>query len=193
MDGDREGGANAARRRRVSAAQNVSRMCLVCGAENVLGLRGRFYELSPREADTEAERGRAAGERELLGVFTPREEHQSYPGRLHGGIAAAALDETIGRAIIMSHPDTWGVTVELTVRYRQPMSLDRELRVLGRITRDGSRLFEGSGEILFEDGSVAAEAKGKYLKMRLDDITRAGMDESQWFADQRALPEWVDL
>lgn len=181
-------------RRRVVAAQNVSRMCLVCGVDNVLGLRGRFYELSHEEAATSGvERSPATHGSALLGLFTPREEHQSYPGRLHGGIAAAVLDETIGRAIVMAHPDTWGVTAELTVRFRRPMRLNRELRVLGRITRDGSRLFEGSGEILLEDGSVAVEAKGRYLKMRIEDITRDGMDETQWFADERARPEWIDL
>lgn len=80
--------------RKVVAAQNVSRMCLVCGVENVAGLRGRFLELEDGE---------------LLGVFEPRAEHQGYPGRLHGGIASAILDETIGRAITVAHPDTWGV------------------------------------------------------------------------------------
>ena len=91
-------------RRRVLAAQNVSRLCLVCGPENAFGLHGRFYELAPRDETAEPGQPRASGRRELLGVFTPREEHQSYPGRLHGGIAAAALDETIGRAIVISAP-----------------------------------------------------------------------------------------
>src|SRR5450756_1503532 len=88
-------------------------MCLVCGADNPFGLQARFYEL-------EAE---GATGRELLGVFTLREEHQSYPGRLHGGISSAILDETIGRAITIAHPGTWGVTAELTLRYRKPLPL----------------------------------------------------------------------
>ena len=70
--------------RKVLAAQNVSRMCMVCGAENPWSLKARFYELDNGE---------------LLGVFAPLESHQSYPGRLHGGVASALLDETIGRAI----------------------------------------------------------------------------------------------
>jgi len=199
-------------RRRVLAAQNVSRMCLVCGSENAFGLHGRFYVLEPgaeaggrpdaetasHGADASPAGRDAPGPAELLGVFTPRDEHQSYPGRLHGGIAAAALDETIGRAIIVAHPEiaggeVWGVTVELTVRFRQPLPLDRELRVLGRITRDGSRIFEGSGEILLDDGSVAVEARGKYLKMRLEDIAPEGMDEREWFADERRHPDWIDV
>ncbi len=59
-----------------------------------MGLRGRFYVLELA----------AAGVPEVLGVFTLREEHQSYPGRLHGGISTAILDETIGRAITIADP-----------------------------------------------------------------------------------------
>ena len=164
--------------RKVVAAQNVSRMCLVCGAENPLGLKGRFYELEGGE---------------LAGVFSPLEEHQSYPGRLHGGISAAILDETIGRAITIAHPGTWGVTAELTVRFRRPIPLDGEVKAVGRITRDTPRLFQGTGEILLGDGTVAAEASGKYVKMRLEDIAAEGLDEDEWFADRREAPPAIDV
>lgn len=83
------------------------------------------------------------------------EEHLSYPGRLHGGISFAILDETIGRAVTIAHPGTWGVTAELTLRYRKPLPVEGEIRAVGRITRDTHRLFEGTGEILLDDGSVA--------------------------------------
>jgi uncharacterized protein (TIGR00369 family) len=158
---------------RVRAAQNVSRMCLVCGVENTAGLKARFFEL---------ENG------DLVGVFSPRPEHQSYPGRLHGGIVSAILDETIGRAINLADTHTWGVTVELTVRFRKPVPLDHEVRAFGRITRDSSRLFEGKGEIVLQDGSIAAEAQGRYLKMPLDAVTDSEFSEEEWFADDLPLP-----
>ena len=164
--------------RKVRSAQNISRMCLVCGDENPAGLHGSFYELEGGE---------------LLGIFRSREEHQSYPGRLHGGIAAAVLDETIGRAITMEHPGTWGVTAELTVRFRRPVPLGDTIRVIGRITRDTSRLFEGSGEVVLDDGTVAAEARGKYVKLPLDAITDGDFDERNWFADPRDAPGSVEL
>jgi len=163
---------------RVLAAQNVSRHCLVCGVENDLGLHARFYELEGGE---------------LLGVFTPRDEHQSYPGRLHGGVASTMLDETIGRAILLHQPGAWGVTAELTVRFRKPVPLDDELRCVARITRDTRRLFEGAGELVLADGTVAVEARGKYLKMSLDEIAADGMDETEWFVDERARPDEVDV
>jgi uncharacterized protein (TIGR00369 family) len=151
-------------------------MCLVCGVENTAGLKARFFEL---------ENG------DLAGVFSPRPEHQSYPGRLHGGIVSAILDETIGRAVNIADTHTWGVTVELTVKFRKPVPLDDEVRVFGRITRDSSRLFEGTGEVVLRDGSVAAEARGKYLKMPLDAVTDSEFSEEEWFADALPLPREI--
>ena len=182
-------------KRKTLAAQNISRMCLVCGADNPFGLQARFYEL---EAETVgaggSEAGGAeAGGAELLGIFTVREEHQSYPGRLHGGISSAILDETIGRAITIAHPGVWGVTAELTLRYRKPLPLTVEIRAVGRITRDTRRLFEGSGEILLDDGTVAVEASGRYLKMTLGEITDDDFDQREWFADPRETPDEIDL
>jgi acyl-coenzyme A thioesterase PaaI-like protein len=164
-------------KRKVVASQNVSRMCLVCGIENGSGLKGRFFELDDGD---------------LLGVFRPTPGHQGYPGRLHGGMASAMLDETIGRAINVANSDEWGVTVELNLRYRKPVPLGSEIKVLGRITRDSSRLFEGTGEIVLEDGTVAVEATGKYLKMPVDRIVEGDFAE-QWFPDEAPLPDEVEV
>ena len=163
--------------RKVIAAQNVSRMCLVCGVDNKSSLKARFYELESGE---------------LLGVFDPLQEHQSYPGRLHGGISSAMLDETIGRAINISAPQAWGVTVELTVRFRKPVPVGEEVRAIGRITRDSRRIFEGSGEIVLADGTVAVEAAGKYMKLPIDAIAD-GDFSAEWFADERDAPDSVEL
>lgn len=156
----------------VRAAQNVSRMCMVCGLENTAGLHARFFELDSGE---------------LAGVFTPRQEHQGYPGRLHGGLASTILDETIGRAINITDHEAWGVTVELTVRYRKPVPLDGEIHAIGRITKDSGRLFEGTGEIRLADGTVAVEASGKYLRLPIGKIAEGDFD-SEWFADTRPVP-----
>ncbi len=163
--------------RKVLGSQYVSRMCAVCGVENEWGLHARFFELDGGE---------------LLGVFQPTERHQGYPGRLHGGMASALLDETIGRAITITDPSAWGVTVELTVRYRAPVPLDAEVRALGRITRDSRRLFEGSGEIVLADGTVAVEATGRYLKMPIEQIAEGDLDY-EILADELELPGEVDI
>lgn len=152
-------------RQRITAKQENSRMCLVCGLKNPFGLKASFYELENEE---------------LLAIFRPTEEHQSYPGRLHGGIATAVLDETIGRAILMKDRDLWGVTIDFRTRFRQPVPLDEEIRVIGRIDHIANRYFEGSGEIITKDGSIAVEGKGKFLKLPLDDIADFDAEEQEW-------------
>jgi hypothetical protein len=103
------------------------------------------------------------------------------PGQLHGGITTAILDETIARSALPGHPDDmWWVSVEVSVRFRKPVPLGQELRVLGRITKDTRRFFEGSGEILLPDGQVAAEATGRYLRLPLDRAAGFDEDEQEW-------------
>jgi uncharacterized protein (TIGR00369 family) len=153
-------------RYKVTAKQPNSKMCLVCGLKNQYGLKTFFYEL---------ENG------ELMSVSRTLEEHQSYPNRLHGGITTALLDETIGRAILIkSQGEIWGVTLEFTTRYKKPVPLDGELRVIGRITKEGKRVFEGTGELLLPDDEIAAEGHGKYIKLPLDKIADFDFEEQEW-------------
>ena len=165
---------------KVKKKQPNSKMCLVCGLNNKLGLYTFFYEL---------ENG------ELLAVFKPREEHQGYPGRLHGGMVSTILDETMGRAIMISHDhEFWGVTVEIAVRFKKPVPLEEELRVVGRITRESKRFFEGTAEILLPDGTVAAEGKGKYMKLPLEKIADFVVDEQDWqVVSLPDDPEYVEI
>jgi len=153
-------------KRKVIAKQQNSRMCIVCGLKNPAGLQAGFYELDSGE---------------LLSVFSAREDLHSYPGRLHGGISTAILDETIGRAILIrSHGEVWGVTVEFTTRFRKTVPTSGTLRVVGRIVKEGSRFFEGTGELLLEDGSVAVEGQGRYMKMPLESIGDFDRDAWEW-------------
>ena len=105
---------------------------------------------------------------------------------MHGGLASAILDETIGRAINVADTQTWGVTIEFAAKFRKPVPLDQEVRAVGRIIRDSSRLFEGTGEIVLADGSVAVEARGKYLKMPIEGIVDTEFSRTEWFADESA-------
>lgn len=155
---------------KVLRRQFNSRHCIVCGVDNKFGLHTAFYEL---------ENG------EIAAVFTPQDHHQSYPDRLHGGVSAAILDETIGRAITVGKNDiVWGMTVELNLKYRKPVPLGVELVAVGRIT-DGvdKRIFEGTGELYLPDGSVAVEARGRYMKVPLDRIAGDKFDNGTWRVD----------
>ncbi|MGL5152517.1 MAG: PaaI family thioesterase [Clostridium sp.] len=155
-------------KQKVTNKQHNSKLCIVCGMENDLGLKTRFFEL---------ENG------ELVGIANLKDIHQSYPGRLHGGISAALLDETIGRAVSINNPQIWGVTIELSTKYRKPVPHEGQVKVVGRITKETSRMFEGTGEIILENGDVAVEATGKYIKLPIDKIATfdAEHGSDEWF------------
>lgn len=134
--------------------------CFVCGVENDKGLGAFFYETDTNE---------------VVALFTPESVHQGYPGRLHGGVVASILDETIGRAIQIGSPDTWGVTAELSLSYKKPLPYGQQLKAVARVTKDYRLLFEGEGEIYTQDGEVAVTAKAKFVKM---DLTKISSDEN---------------
>jgi acyl-coenzyme A thioesterase PaaI-like protein len=152
--------------KRVLRKQPNSKMCLVCGLKNHGGLHASFHELETGE---------------LVSIFTARDEHQSYPGRVHGGMITAILDETIGRAILTSNRDDfWGVTVEFTTRFKKPVPIGVQLRVVGRIVSEEGRVFTGTGEVLLPDGEVAATGEGKYVKLPLSKIADFDPEAQEW-------------
>ena len=164
---------------KIKNSQNISKNCLVCGVDNEFGLKTRFYETEGNE---------------LIAVFNPLDEHQSYPNVMHGGISATILDEAIGRAIMMTtDSNTFGVTVELNVRYKKPVPLGSELKAVSRITKDRGRIFEGTGELYLPNGEVAVEAEGKYMKRRLDQIITEDFTVNEWFVAEGDLPEEITL
>lgn len=167
-------------RHKVIRKQYNSKLCFICGLKNSAGLQASFYETENRE---------------LIATFTPKEEHQSYPGRLHGGIASAILDETIGRAILVGNDkEIWGLTIELNLTYKKPIPLGVELKVVGRITEENSRFFHGTGEILLPDGEVAVAARGKYLKAPLEKIADFDREENEWrVVERKDDPQSIEI
>lgn len=142
--------------------QPNSAMCFVCGVQNPIGLHLSFYD---------DEEGR------VVAHWTPGEEHQGYPGVLHGGIAATLLDEAAGR--VLTKKNLWMATARLELRYRQPVPIGQPLTVIGEIVRLKSRSLEARAEIRLQDGSVAVEATGLYVQIPEERL--AGIQEELRF------------
>ncbi|MCL2846522.1 MAG: PaaI family thioesterase [Firmicutes bacterium] len=167
---------------KVNRKQNISAMCIVCGDKNGLGIQTRFYECTNE-----------SGEDVLLTVFTPRAEHQSYPGIMHGGMTAAILDEACGRAMSIHRPEKWGVTLELQVKYRKPVPLGAELYCETKMIKETSRGFEGEGKMFDRDGKILATAVGTFVYMDPLKINAEGVTPENWYYIEEELPEYIEI
>jgi uncharacterized protein (TIGR00369 family) len=163
---------------KLMGTQNIADMCFVCGVNNSIGLHAHFFNLEDGG---------------IYAEFIPRPEHQSYPGRVHGGVLSSLLDEAIGRAIQNNKPDIWGVTMELQLKYRKPVPTDVPVKMIAHITKETHLTFEGEGQIILEDGSVAVEAFGRYARLPVEKISETQLDETNWFADTVKFPEEIEL
>lgn len=143
--------------------QPNSRMCFLCGMENPMGLKLFFYT---------DEQGRC------IARYRPLDEHQGYPGTLHGGITSALLDETMGRVLVPSA--VWAVTARLEVKFLRPVPLDQELTIVAELVRLRSRTYEARGEVQIPDGTVLAEATGVYFRVPEKSIPQAQAELGFW-------------
>ena len=123
--------------------QPGSKTCFVCGRENPIGLMMDFYTTSPGECRTE---------------LSIPEAYEGYPGVVHGGIIAAILDETGGRAH-MTDPTRFMVTAQLNVRYRKPVPSATPLEILGFAGERRGKVSNARSQIRNKDGEVLAEAE----------------------------------
>lgn len=130
-----------------SRVQPTSRMCFICGRDNPVGLRLQFVE----EGDAQQVRA--------VGLVIP-DQFQGYPGVAHGGIVAAVLDETAGRAVLLrGNDEELMATARLTVRYRCPTPTGVPLCAVGWLERRGGVAVRVAAEIRLPDGTVTADCQ----------------------------------
>ncbi|MGD8603318.1 MAG: PaaI family thioesterase [Anaerolineales bacterium] len=145
--------------------QPNSRYCFVCGVENPVGLHLKFYEPGPGEAEA---------------YFEPPDHFQGYPGILHGGITASALDEVVGRAAMAGDHLHFMFTAKLELRYRKPIPLGQRLTLKGKLLRRRGKLAFAEGKLLLEDGSVGAEADAVLSDVPDLDVSSEQLDALGW-------------
>jgi acyl-coenzyme A thioesterase PaaI-like protein len=93
---------------------------------------------------------------ELVAHCTFSAAHGGPPGRAHGGVVAALLDEVIGySAFVAGAP---GMSVSLSVRFRSATPREVPLEVRARLTRWEGRKRWATGEVL-ADGRITAEGE----------------------------------
>lgn len=108
---------------------------------------------------------------ESVGKVTLQPGWQGAPGRAHGGVVAAVIDDVLGA--ILPIIGTMAFTGELTVRYTAPCPLGEELTFRARaVGRDGRKLYlECEGQDA--SGVVFAKATSTFIAIDLEQFKQA--------------------
>jgi uncharacterized protein (TIGR00369 family) len=145
--------------------QPNSRNCFICGLENSIGLKLKFYETPTGEV--------------IVDHIVP-DEYQGYPGVVHGGVVAAMLDEVAGRTQMNGSPPRFMYTARLDIRYRQNVPTGKPLHLVGRSMKVKKRTATASAQIFGPDGALLAEAEVLLVNVPEELIGAVDLDALGW-------------
>jgi acyl-coenzyme A thioesterase PaaI-like protein len=136
--------------------------CYGCGSDHPTGLH---LQVTAGEGLT------------LSATFCVDRHHQGAPGLAHGGLLAAALDETLG-ALNWLH-QTPAVTARLEVDYRRPVPVDAVLRIEAQITGVADRRIYTRAVGRFDEpgGAIAIRARALFVSVPLEHFIAHGRPE----------------
>jgi len=116
---------------------------------------------------------------------TVPDTHCSYPGVTHGGVVAALLDETAGRAVMLGGDfERLMVAVKLEVEYRRITPTGVEVELVGWVVRDHRTKAEVAAEIRLPDGTVSARSTGLLVRPPAQVVERWEAERAFWKVDE---------
>jgi uncharacterized protein (TIGR00369 family) len=147
--------------------QPTSRTCFMCGRDNDYGLKMVWYN-NPETYEVEA-------------TVTVPEQFNGYPGIVHGGIVAAILDETAGRAVMLDgNFDNLFVTLRLNMTYRKSTPTNTPLKAVGWLEHKGNKGMKVAAKLLLPDGTLTTECKAVVIRPTAE-ISRSWEPEKKFW------------
>lgn len=143
---------------KIISKQRNSKMCMICGLDNEYGVKAPFYNMEDGS---------------VMSVFQYKRQHQSYPGRVHGGLITAMLDEMGLRSLWAKELSeaTFGVTLSLDTKYRKPVPYETDLIGRGLVVKETSKFVITDASIMDMRGDILANGMIKYIKMDTQKIS----------------------
>ena len=120
--------------------------CYGCGAENPIGLKLDF-ELDGNE---------------LRARFVPTDDHQGYPGIVHGGVISSLLYELMANMPRYLGDDA--VLHRSAVTFHRPVPVAEPLLVFARVVEKTPRGWRLAAELSDENGRRLASATGEAIR-----------------------------
>ncbi|CAL9426576.1 PaaI family thioesterase [Streptomyces sp. enrichment culture] len=113
----------------------------------------------------------------LTAEFTVRPAHQGAPGLAHGGVLAAALDETLGSLNWLLR--TIAVTGRLETDFVRPVPVGATLFLAAEVTAvAGRKIYStATGRVGGPDGPVAVRADALFIEVKVDHFIDHGRRE----------------
>ncbi len=141
--------------------------CFGCSPQNPLGTQMRFYEegVGDEYAD-------------IISVWQPSQQHQSWINTLHGGIQATLLDEVCGW-VVFKKLRTSGVTAKMELRYKNAVStVNGPLVLKARLKSNNHHVALVEGEICDTEGKLLTQCECTYFSFSEDKAREMGYVEA---------------
>lgn len=116
-------------------------MCFACGIHNPIGLHLHFFAI-PQGS---------------LAVFTPKQAHQSYNDRMHGGLIMTLMDEIMGNYLFLTEGKP-AYTGKMESRFRSPVIIGQPILITCKEVKRKGHLVVMEANIQTADGTICAEA-----------------------------------
>ena len=131
--------------------------CFGCGASNPIGLHLR-YRTDDQYLKTE---------------FIPRDEHQGWPGIVHGGIITSLLYEVMenfpyyeGMVVMMKNMET---------RFRRPANIGEKIIAKSWLVERSGRNINISATLTTERDELIAEGKAVLVELNQGSLEKLGL------------------
>lgn len=124
-------------------------MCFGCSLENPIGLKLKF----------------ALEDDICRATFLPEAKHQGWNGFMHGGLITTLLDEAMGQWLWLNKIHC--MTAEMTTRFSRGVAIGEQLTVEAWCEGQRGRIYELSARLLLSDGTVAARAGARFLRVSI--------------------------
>ncbi|SMB85278.1 Acyl-coenzyme A thioesterase PaaI, contains HGG motif [Desulfonispora thiosulfatigenes DSM 11270] len=126
---------------------NYDHMCFACGEGNVKGLKLKFFKEGNK----------------IITEFIASEEHQGYPGIMHGGLITTILDELMSRSV--NSLGFFGVTARMEIRFREQVPIGEKIRYESKIINERKKVVDLEGKAILPNGKIAAETMARFMIM----------------------------
>ena len=129
---------------------NDANNCFVCGPQNPIGLRVRFFLEKVND--------------EIIcqGLYTTQDHYVGFNNVTHGGIVFSLLDDVMANWMWLQNRHAY--TAKASIRYKAELPISTPVRLIGRCIKQKGRLAEMEGKIEHaEHGKLYAQASASFM------------------------------